>query len=105
MKNPFKRKKANRFKGYSPSKEELQEEFEKLLKHRIGERIQLEMGERPGLQKFLDFRMEHGNRISDEERAKLVREMKSRGYSRAIEFDRQPGQDLLLKKIIGGKHE
>jgi hypothetical protein len=35
----------------------------------------------------------------------LIAELKEKGYSRVTELTRQPGQDILFKKIIGGKHE
>lgn len=103
MKNPFKRKKANRFKGYQPTKEELQTEFDELLKHRVAVRMKVELGENRDMATFFKYRVENGDRIQAEEKEKLLAEMKKRGYSRAIELVRQLGQDLLLKKIVGGK--
>jgi hypothetical protein len=105
MKNPFKRKKASRFRGYQPSKEELQEEFDELLKHRVSQRMKLELGNNKDMVAFFKYRVDHGDRIQAEEKEKLLAEMKASGYSRAIELTRQPGQDVLLKKIIGGQHE
>ena len=103
--NPFKKKKAHRIRGYSPSKEELQEEFDKLLKHRVAMRFKSELGEGKSPMEFMEFRDKHGGRIRDEENAKLIAELKGKGYSRVHELTRQPGQDILFKKIIGGKQE
>lgn len=105
MKNIFKRKKAHRVHGYMPTKQELQEEFDKLLKHRVAMRFKTELGENKSPMDFMEFREKNGDRIRDEENEKLVTELKSKGYSRVTELTRQPGQDLLFKKIIGGKHE
>lgn len=103
--NPFKKKKAHRLRGYSPTKKELQEEFDKLLKHRVATRFKAELGENKSPMEFMEFREKNGDRIRDEENEKLIAELKEKGYSRVTELTRQPGQDLLLKKIIGGKHE
>jgi hypothetical protein len=105
MKNPFKKKKANRFRGYNPSKEELQEEFDKLLQHRVAMRMKEELGEGASMIEFFMFREENGDRIQSEEKEKMIAELKQSGYSRAHEFGRKPGQDVVFKKIIGGKHE
>jgi ribosomal protein L29 len=105
MKNPFKKKKAHRTLGYSPTKAELQEEFDKLLKHRVAMRFKSELGENKSPMDFMEFREKNGDRIMDEENAKLVAELKEKGYSRVHELTRQPGQDVVLKKIIGGRHE
>ena len=103
--NPFKKKKAHRIRGYSPTKKELQEEFDKLLKHRVAMRFKTELGECKSQMEFMDFREKNGDRIRDEENAKLIAELKEKGYSRVTELTRQPGQDILFKKIIGGQHE
>ena len=102
MRNPFKRKKANRFKGYRPTKKELQEEFDKLLKHKVAMRFKSELGENKSPMEFMEFREKNGDRIRDEENAKLIAELKEKGYSRVTELTRQPGQDVLFKKIEGG---
>lgn len=104
-KNPFKKKKAHRIRGYSPSKEELQEEFDKLLQHRVAERMKAELGEGVSMMEFFQFRVENGDRIQTEEKEKMIAELKQSGYSRAHEFGRGDGQDIVFKKIIGGKHE
>jgi hypothetical protein len=103
--NPFKKKKAHRIRGYNPTKKELQEEFDRLLKHRVATRFKAELGEDKSPMEFMDFREKNGDRIRDEENAKLIAELKEKGYSRVTELTRQPGQDVLFKKIIGGKHE
>ena len=103
--NPFKKKKAHRIRGYQPAKREMQEEFNKVLQHRVGERIKAEMGKEMDLIAFFEWRDKNGDRIKIEETEKLMAELKSKGYSRVTELTRQPGQDILFKKIIGGKHE
>ena len=103
--NPFKKKKANRVRGYTPTKKELQEEFDKLLKHRVATRFKSELGENKNPMDFMEFREKNGDRIKDEEEAKLVAELNGKGYSRISELTRRPGQDIMFKKIIGGKHD
>ena len=103
--NPFKKKKAHRIRGYQPTKQEMQQEFDKLLKHRVGERLSAERGKEMGIIEFFEWRDKNGDRIKKEETQKLIAELKEKGYSRVTELTRQPGQDLLLKKIIGGQHE
>lgn len=104
-KNPFKKKKAHRISGYSPTKQELQEEFDKLLKYRVAKRIKAELGDTRDMATFFKYRVENGDRIQAEENDKLVKEMKAKGYSRITELSREPNQNILLKKIIGGQHE
>lgn len=104
-KKPFKKKKAHRIRGYNPTKKELQEEFDRLLKHRVATRFKAELGEGKSPMEFMEFREKNGDRIRDEENAKLIAELKEKGYSRVTELTRQPGQDVLFKKIIGGKHD
>jgi hypothetical protein len=103
--NPFKKKKAHRIRGYQPTKKEMQEEFDKLLQHRVGERILAERGKGMTLIEFFEWRDQNGDRIQKEESEKLIAELKEKGYSRVTELARQPGQDVMFKKIIGGKHE
>ena len=104
-KNPFKKKKAHRIRGYSPTKQEMQEEFDKLLKHRVAMRFKSELGDGKSPMEFMEFREKNGDRIRDEENAKLVAELKQKGYSRITELSREPNQNILFKKIIGGKNE
>lgn len=103
--NPFKKKKAHRLRGYNPTKKELQAQFDELLKHRVATRFKAELGQNKSPMDFMEFREKNGDRIREEENAKLLHELKEKGYSRITELGRQPGQDLLLKKIIGGKQE
>jgi hypothetical protein len=103
--NPFKKKKAHRIRGYQPTKEEMQKEFDRLLQHRVGDRVLAERGKGMSLIEFFEWRDQNGNRIQKEEREKLMAELKEKGYSRVTELTRQPGQDIMFKKIIGGKHD
>jgi hypothetical protein len=105
VRNPFKKKKANRFRGYNPTKEELKEEFDKLLQYRVGQRMKLELGDTKDMAAFFKYRIENGDRIQAEEKEKLLKEMEGKGYSRAVELTKQPNDNILFKKIIGGKNE
>lgn len=105
MKSSLKNKKAHRFKGYNPTKEDMQEEFDKLLKHRVAKRMKAELGDTRDMTAFFKYRIENGDRIQAEENEKLLKEMKAKGYSRATELTREANQNMLLKKIIGGKND